>query len=248
VLFNDPAYVASVYKPGMFTSIISQLWVSIFFVLMLKYWLRGFERAKDQQENMLHQLDGGNSRPAQGVRKMSPMEKAKAAYFFLLMLSMLSLYVTNLLNVASNPAFITTPSSYEHGTVRAFLALLVTTAVLLAAYCVLFLVTLVRNFWYLCRSSPSQRALYLFSLCMMLVAVLTVCFGVYSPLYANGHIFVFFIALSNMYVWALVYLNWPVVDPVQGRKGNYDAGDAMGSARGYDSNNRDAAMPQGIEM
>jgi hypothetical protein len=54
VLFNDPAYVASVYKPGMFTSIISQLWVSIFFVLMLKYWLRGFERAKDQQENMLH--------------------------------------------------------------------------------------------------------------------------------------------------------------------------------------------------
>jgi hypothetical protein len=64
VLFNDPAYVASVYKPGMFTSIISQLWVSIFFVLMLKYWLRGFEQAKDQQENMLHQLDGGNSRPA----------------------------------------------------------------------------------------------------------------------------------------------------------------------------------------
>ena len=122
---------------------------------MLKYWLRGFERAKDQQENMLHQLDGGNSRAAKGVRKMSPLEKVKAAYFFLLMLSILSLYVTNLLNVANNPAFITTPNSYEHGTVKAFLALIVTTAVLLAAYCVLFLVTLVRNFWYLCQSSPS---------------------------------------------------------------------------------------------
>ena len=193
-------------------------------------------------------MDGGNSRLAQGVRKMSPLEKAKAAYFFLLMLSMLSLYVTNLLNVANNPAFITTPSSYEHGTVKAFLALLVTTAVLLAAYCVLFLVTLVRNFWYLCQSSPSQRALYLFSLCMVIVAVLTVCFGVYSPLYANGHIFVFFIGLCNLYVWALIYLNWPVTDPGQGRKGNYDASNAQGSAREYESNNREPAMPQEIEM
>ena len=231
MLFNDPAYVASVYKPGMFTSIVSQLWVSIFFVLMLRYWLQGFGQVKDQQESMLHQLDGGNRLPAQGVRKMSPLEKAKVAYFFLLMLSLVSLHVTNLMNVANNPAFLTTPSSYDHGTVRVFLALLVITAVLLAAYCVLFLVTLVRNFWYLCRSSPSQRALYLFSLCMVLVVVLTVCFGVYSPLYANGHIFVFFIGLCNLYVWALIYLNWPVIDPGQGRKGKYDPTNAQGSAR-----------------
>ncbi len=234
----------------MFTSIVSQLWVSIFFVLMLRYWLRGFERVKDRQESVLHQLDGGNSLPAQGVRKMSPMEKAKAAYFLVLLLSMVGLYVTNLMNVANNPVFLTTPSSYDNGTVRAFLALLVTTAVLLAAYCILFLVTLVRNFWYLCRSSPRQRALYLFSLAMVIVAVLTVCFGVYSPLYANGHIFVFFIGLCNLYVWALIYLNWPVMtNPEQGRKGNYNPTNGQGSALEYESNNRDQpVMPQEIEM
>ncbi len=49
ILFNDPGYVASIYMPGIFTAVVSQLWVSIFFVLMLKYWLRGVEQVKDEQ-------------------------------------------------------------------------------------------------------------------------------------------------------------------------------------------------------
>jgi hypothetical protein len=47
---------------------------------------------------------------------------------------------------------------------------------------------------------------------MQIALILTVGFGVYSPLYANGGLLVFFIALCNVYVWSLIYLNWPVDD------------------------------------
>jgi hypothetical protein len=45
---------------------------------------------------------------------------------------------------------------------------------------------------------------------MQLILICTVLVGVYSPLYSNGSILVFFIALCNLYVWSLIYLNWPV--------------------------------------
>ena len=47
---------------------------------------------------------------------------------------------------------------------------------------------------------------------MQVILVCTVLGGVYSPLYANGSILVFFIALCNLYVWSLIYLNWPMGD------------------------------------
>lgn len=50
VFFNDPTYLASVYKPGIFASIVSQLWVALFLALLLSYWLRGVERAKENAE------------------------------------------------------------------------------------------------------------------------------------------------------------------------------------------------------
>lgn len=47
VLFNDPTYVAAVFKPSLFTSIVSEFWLALFFVLLLQYWLRSVERVKD---------------------------------------------------------------------------------------------------------------------------------------------------------------------------------------------------------
>jgi Wnt-binding factor required for Wnt secretion len=47
VFFNDPTYPAAIYKPSLFTSVISQLWIALFFALMLRYWLRGVEKVKD---------------------------------------------------------------------------------------------------------------------------------------------------------------------------------------------------------
>ena len=40
VFFNDPTYVINIYKPTFYTYIISQLWLAIFFTLLLQYWLR----------------------------------------------------------------------------------------------------------------------------------------------------------------------------------------------------------------
>ena len=40
VFFNDPTYAVNIYKPTFYTYIISQLWLAIFFALLLQYWLR----------------------------------------------------------------------------------------------------------------------------------------------------------------------------------------------------------------
>lgn len=53
--------------------------------------------------------------------------------------------------------------------------------------------------------------MFLFSLMMLLICIGTLVVGVYSPFYSNGGIFMFFIALFNIYIYALVYLNWPTV-------------------------------------
>jgi hypothetical protein len=47
VLFNDPTYIISIFRPTLFSSLLSNLWVAIFFILLLKYWLRSVERIKD---------------------------------------------------------------------------------------------------------------------------------------------------------------------------------------------------------
>ena len=82
---------------------------------------------------------------------------------------------------------------------------------------------------------------------MLVTVAATVCFGVYSPLYSNGHMFVFFIALCNFYVWALIYLNWPIFEHLEGV--GYGATNAHGVARqyGYSPNERDPGARE-IEM
>lgn len=85
---------------------------------------------------------------------MSPLERIKAVYFFILLLVVLALYILNMLNVANNPAYLHSQSAFDNPTGRAFYALFITTAILLVIYGLFFLVTLIRNFWYLCRLTP----------------------------------------------------------------------------------------------
>ncbi len=47
------------------------------------------------------------------------------------------------------------------------------------------------------------------SVFMVIVSVATIGVGIYSPFFANGGAFVFFLSLYNVYMWILVYLNWP---------------------------------------
>lgn len=141
---------------------------------------------------------------------MSPLQKAKAVFFFLLVVDLMSLYVVHMLNVSHNPAYLTAPLTYMNGIGKTFVALLAITGVLLGLYGLFYIFTLVQNFIYIRKLFPRSRALFLFNFCMLLIAVATICFGVYSPLYSNGHVFVFFLSLCNLYVWALLYLNWPV--------------------------------------
>jgi hypothetical protein len=45
---------------------------------------------------------------------------------------------------------------------------------------------------------------------MLIISLFTLVFGVYSPVYGNGQAFLFFLAMFNLYIWALLYLNWPM--------------------------------------
>lgn len=51
--------------------------------------------------------------------------------------------------------------------------------------------------------------MFLLSIAMMLICVATVMVGVYSPFYSNGGVFMFFLALINLYIFDLVFLSWP---------------------------------------
>lgn len=51
--------------------------------------------------------------------------------------------------------------------------------------------------------------MFILSILMLGVCIGTVVLGVYSPFYSEGGVFVFFIALFNIYIYSLVYLNWP---------------------------------------
>ena len=44
---------------------------------------------------------------------------------------------------------------------------------------------------------------------MVLICVATLIMGVYSPFYKDGGVFMFFIGLFNIYVYALAFLHWP---------------------------------------
>ena len=47
---------------------------------------------------------------------MSILGKAKAIFFFFFMVVLVALYVTNMMNVANNPAYLMTPKSNLNGT------------------------------------------------------------------------------------------------------------------------------------
>jgi hypothetical protein len=84
------------------------------------------------------------------------------------------------------------------------------TGLLFGIYIAIFLFTFVRNLVYIKQLSPKERSIFIFSAIMVFVCIGTVLFGVYSPMYTNGHGAVFFIGLFNLYVWALIYINWPM--------------------------------------
>lgn len=114
------------------------------------------------------------------------------------------------LNISQDPAYLSHVTSVKSSETTALVALLATTGVLLLLYLLLFVITLVRNIYFIFTSvTPRSRGLFLLSLAMMITCLATLVFGVYSPFYTNGHLSVFFIALCNIYVWALIYLNWP---------------------------------------
>ena len=141
---------------------------------------------------------------ARGVRKRSPLEIAKSVFFVLFVCDILVLYVIYLYNVKDNPSF-----SHFQKLPPVLIGFLVLTGLFLIVYLVWFIVTMIMTFVFFCQLNRRSRLLFLYSLLMLLICIGTLIFGVYSPFYSNGQIFMFFIALFNIYVWSLVYLNWP---------------------------------------
>jgi hypothetical protein len=176
--------------------------------LLLRYWLRSVEHIKDAS-NEEQVIEQNNSEEKHQVdrrsRGASIIERLKSAYFFILLVLVMSIYVVNFLNVQYDPSLnLRTPNG------RALLPLEIIVGIFMALYLIFYVVTFVRNIVYLCGMTVRSRWLFLFSQCMQIILIFTVLFGVYSPLYANGGLLVFFIALCNLYVWSLIYLNWPV--------------------------------------
>jgi uncharacterized membrane protein len=103
-----------------------------------------------------------------------------------------------------------TPTAVKSSKARPMLGLVITVAILLLVYLFTFGFTLFKNFLYIREQTPRNRFMFLFNLLMMAITVFTLIFGVYQPYYGNGQAFVFFLALMNLYVWALLFVHWPM--------------------------------------
>lgn len=125
----------------------------------------------------------------------------------LFILDILVLYVIYLFNVKDNPSF-----SHFQQIPPIYIGLLTTTAIFLCVYLSWFVITILLTMIYFCRIPIRSRIMFVFSLIMLAICIGTLIVGVYSPFYSNGGIFMFFIALFNIYICALVYLNWPTFD------------------------------------
>ena len=88
--------------------------------------------------------------------------------------------------------------------------MLITTGVLLAAYLIVYAVTLLRNMLHFKEQTFRAKSLFVMNTIIMILLVVAGVLGVYSPAYVNGPAFIFFVGLANLYTWALLYLNWPV--------------------------------------
>jgi hypothetical protein len=183
--------------------------------MLMSYWLKGVETAKEASEldnmNVVERSRMAASQSAAlGVRKYSPLDIIKFLYFSVLVILTVTLYILYELNVSEDPAYMQTPTSVKSSKSRPLLGLVITVGILLLAYAFTFGLICFRNFVYLRSLTLRSRTLFLFNLLMCVITVCTLLFGVYSPYYANGQAFVFFLALLNLYVWTLLFFHWPM--------------------------------------
>jgi Wnt-binding factor required for Wnt secretion len=122
----------------------------------------------------------------------------------LLVADIMVLYVIYLLNVRNDPSF-----SHFQEVPTSVIACLAITALFICIYLLCFLYTLFFTICNFCHIPWRSRILFMYSIFMLCICISTLFVGVYSPYYSNGGIFLFFFALFNLYVYSLIYLNWP---------------------------------------
>ncbi len=115
------------------------------------------------------------------------------------------MYIAYLYNIQGDVSSLTKISK-----ISGFLiAFIVITTLFLFVYLVFYLVNLVRNCCRIRELDLKDKFMFILSIVMLILCISTIGVGIYSPFYANGGAFVFFVGLFNIYVWVLVYLNWP---------------------------------------
>lgn len=116
----------------------------------------------------------------------------------------MGLYIVYIINVKDNAAF-----SHFEDIPDYIMAMIAVTAVFCAVYLIWFVITIFVNLFYIRKMPSRSKYLFLYSIFMLLICIASVIFGVYSPYYTNGGLILFFIGIFNVYVWSLIYLNWP---------------------------------------
>ena len=115
------------------------------------------------------------------------------------------MYIAYLYNIQGDVTSLTKISK-----ISGFLiAFIVITALFLFVYLVFYSINLVRNCCRIRELELKDKFMFILSIVMLILCISTIGVGIYSPFYANGGAFVFFVGLFNIYVWVLVYLNWP---------------------------------------
>lgn len=128
-------------------------------------------------------------------------------FFCVLVMDFMALYMLYYVHVKADPGFAYTHA--EHDLDKPVLSVMALTIALLVLYYLWYLIAICNNLRQIMLTDFNTKVTFLSSQLMHFAVAVTLTLGVYSRHFANGGIQLFFIGLCNLYVFVLVYLNWP---------------------------------------
>ena len=210
LFFNDPIYLAHIYKPSFVSFAFTEFASSIFVAALLIYWLRelaGFRQSRAAREWCCLKKAVFT---AQGVNQCALVWLI--FFFVLLVVDFMVLNCYYFVYLEDNPSLAGRFDINSDPSLDRFLAPIIVTACLLLLYYTQYVLALQMGFVRLFdKQVPNARKVgFVVGVLVHIFFVFCVIFGVFNRHFANGGVQIVAFTVPNLYIYFLVIMNWPV--------------------------------------
>jgi len=128
-------------------------------------------------------------------------------FFSLMVLDFMVLYSLYYVHIKVSPGFSYTHYQELDTTLASVLAI---SAGMVAFYFLWYLCAFCNSLRLIMKTDMATKVQLVLAQFMQLLFVFSIVFGVYSRHFANGPVAFFFLGIINLYIYLLLFLNWPV--------------------------------------